>query len=70
MLNADQAVAELMRQIRGALGERLAGLYLHGSMACGDFDPACSDLDLLAVLASDLTETEFQRLRRMHEGFV
>jgi predicted nucleotidyltransferase len=70
MLNPDQAVAELKTLIRGTLGDRLVGLYLHGSMTCGDFDPACSDLDLLAVLPSDPTETECRRLRRMHEGFV
>ena len=70
MLNADQAVAELALQIREALGERLVGLYLHGSMTCGDYDTASSDLDLLAVLSSDPTEMDLQRLRRMHEGFV
>jgi predicted nucleotidyltransferase len=70
LLNADQAVAELTLQIRAAVGEKLVGLYLHGSMTCGDFDAGCSDLDLLAVLRSDLHQDEFQRLRRMHEGFI
>ena len=70
MLNAEPAVAELRLQIQKVFGERLVGLYLHGSMTTGDFDPGCSDLDLLAVLRSDPTEAEVLTLRSMHEGFV
>jgi streptomycin 3"-adenylyltransferase len=36
----------------------LVGVYLHGSLATGCFNPACSDLDLLAVLRRDLSPSE------------
>ena len=32
-----------------SLESNLIGLYLHGSLAMGCFNPACSDIDLLAV---------------------
>lgn len=35
--------------LRQALGANLAGVYLHGSLAMGCFNPARSDIDLLVV---------------------
>jgi streptomycin 3"-adenylyltransferase len=46
------AVAERLRE---ALDTDLVGLYLHGSATLGDYDPARSDIDLLAVCAAPLT---------------
>jgi hypothetical protein len=40
------AVTELLQ---GTLGNRLLGVYLHGSGALGDYVPGRSDVDLLAV---------------------
>ncbi|HEY2790177.1 MAG TPA: aminoglycoside adenylyltransferase domain-containing protein [Gaiellales bacterium] len=37
------------------LGTDLIGLYLHGSATLGDYDPARSDIDLLAVCEAPLT---------------
>jgi hypothetical protein len=48
------AVAETLR---ATLGGDLVGLYLHGSAALGDYHPARSDIDLLAVCASALRDT-------------
>lgn len=56
---------DVERQIN-LLGERLGktlagdlvGLYVHGSYATGDFDPANSDVDVLAVSRRGLTESE------------
>ena len=38
-----------------AAGLDLLGVYLHGSLALGCFDPRRSDLDLLVVLRKPLT---------------
>jgi predicted nucleotidyltransferase len=38
-------------QIRAILGEDLIGIYLHGSLAMGCFNPEHSDIDLLVVTA-------------------
>jgi hypothetical protein len=52
--------------IQSELGEKLVGLYAFGSLVTGDFNLNRSDLDLSAVLTSDLTDDEFARLQQMH----
>lgn len=42
--------------LSSALGDDLLGLYVHGSWVTGDFSPARSDLDLLAVLSLEPSE--------------
>ncbi|MBC7813538.1 MAG: DUF4111 domain-containing protein [Burkholderiales bacterium] len=61
---------DLLIQIRAILDDKLVGVYLTGSLVTGDFDADISDIDLLAAITSDLTETEFSALERMHSDFV
>jgi streptomycin 3"-adenylyltransferase len=42
-------VERLVVLLRAHVGDDLAGIYLHGSLSMGCFNPARSDLDLLAV---------------------
>jgi predicted nucleotidyltransferase len=56
----------LLARIQGALGAKLAGLYVVGSLVTGDFDFRSSDIDLIAVLVDDPTEAEVQALGAMH----
>lgn len=56
----------LLFGMQQALGANLVGLYLYGSLVTGDFDLMCSDIDLLAVTASDVDGQEFARLEAMH----
>ena len=63
-------LGQLLADIQAVLGKRLIGLYLYGSATAGDFDVEVSDIDLLAVVASDITETEFSKLKDMHNNFV
>ena len=56
----------LLFQMQQVLGANLVGLYLYGSLVTGDFDHDCSDIDLLAVTASDVNEQEFTGLQEMH----
>jgi hypothetical protein len=52
------AVNELVERLRdgvtAALGGRLVGLYLSGSLAAGDFDPSSSDVDFVAAVTEEL----------------
>jgi hypothetical protein len=48
--------------LRDTLGPDLIGLYLHGSAALGDYDPARSAIDVLAVCAAPLGAGERARL--------
>lgn len=50
---------------REAFGENLLGVYLHGSMAMGCFNPQKSDIDLLAVVHGEPTDDE--KLRFMQQ---
>jgi hypothetical protein len=60
-INLDNCSAELKTQIdrlvdgiRDRLGANLAGVYLTGSLAMGCYNPASSDVDLLAVVREPL----------------
>src|SRR5947209_7888797 len=66
----DQLISELHTSIKIALGERLRGFYLFGSLVGGDFNSKTSDIDLLAIVESDVTDDELHDLKAMHEDFV
>ena len=61
-------LALLLTSIQDVLGDQLVGLYLYGSLSSGDFDPASSDVDFLAVTREAITggDPGFERLREMH----
>lgn len=60
----------ILAEMQTVLGEKLVGLYLYGSLVTGDFDFDASDIDLLAAIASDLEQAEFERLDKMHLDFI
>jgi hypothetical protein len=60
----------LLSSMQKILGQKLVGLYLYGSLVIGDFDPTISDIDLVAALASDLDDKEFEALHKMHVDFA
>ncbi len=66
----DELMSSLLSELQGVLGQKLAGLYLYGSLVTGDFDRERSDIDLVAVLSSDLGDTDLEQLHRMHDEFV
>ena len=49
---------EFVRSFQEYLGERLTGVYLHGSLAMGCFNPVSSDIDLLVVVENPLSLAE------------
>ncbi|HZQ38968.1 MAG TPA: aminoglycoside adenylyltransferase domain-containing protein [Dehalococcoidia bacterium] len=59
-------LARLLVELRETLGGQLAGVYLRGSLASGDFDPASSDVDVLVVTESKLGEAAIAALAAMH----
>jgi hypothetical protein len=66
----EEFVVRIRDAIREATGSGLAGLYLFGSLAVGDFDVAVSDIDLIAVLTSDPSDDLVTRLGRMHDALA
>jgi hypothetical protein len=59
-------LADLLAQMRPILGGDLIGLYLDGSLALGDFDPATSDVDFIAAIARPLSAAQSDALAAMH----
>jgi hypothetical protein len=55
-------LAELTRRLDEQLGERLAGAWLGGSGALGDFDATRSDIDVQAVATARLSRDQLERL--------
>jgi predicted nucleotidyltransferase len=63
---------ELVRGLGEVLGDELVGVYLHGSLALGCFNPALSDVDVLMVTRRplrsdrrDVLRTLFARVPRL-----
>jgi streptomycin 3"-adenylyltransferase len=55
-------INELITDLREQLGDRLIGVYLHGSLAMDCFNPTHSDIDLIVVTASALEDEIKRRL--------
>ena len=57
---------DLIAGVRAALGDNLVGVYVRGSLALGDFDPATSDVDFFAVTERPVNQVEFAALAALH----
>jgi hypothetical protein len=68
-----QAIHQLFTYLRSQLDTclpaNLAGLYVRGSLATGDFRPDSSDIDLLAVTYQRVSDEEFDCLSELHAAF-
>ncbi|HEY3290011.1 MAG TPA: aminoglycoside adenylyltransferase domain-containing protein [Anaerolineae bacterium] len=65
-LDINALLRELLAGVQAALGDALVGLYLHGSLAYGDFEPQRSDIDFLVVTKEALASDAIARLKAMH----
>lgn len=63
-LNA--VLQELMESMQSVLGNNFVAFYLQGSFAVGDFDDH-SDVDFIAVIKKDISESQLQALQVMHK---
>jgi predicted nucleotidyltransferase len=66
MAEPAEVLARLAAQLAEVFGDDLLSLALHGSFALGDFAPGRSDLDVLAVLATDPTTPTLAVLNDIH----
>jgi hypothetical protein len=60
----------LLANVQAALGDHFVGLYLHGSLASGDFDPDRSDIDFVVVTAGALPDTLIPTLEALHSRII
>jgi len=66
----EKLLSRLLYRMQQILDKNLIGLYLYGSLVTGDFDVQISDIDLLAITSSDIDDTEFEQLRKMHSDLA
>ena len=66
----DAVLEKTLAGVQAILGERLVGMYLHGSLACGDFAPQRSDIDFLVVTTGELPDETLPALAEMHARLV
>ncbi len=64
--DVNAALSATLAGIQAALGDQLIGVYLHGSLANGDFNPRASDIDLLAATRDKLPAHLLPELASMH----
>lgn len=73
-ISAPQEVTDLLAEtvdgFRGRLGERLVGVYLHGSLAMGCFNPAASDVDALVIVKGPVPTVQREDIARFMLGLV
>jgi predicted nucleotidyltransferase len=60
----------LLTRIQPILGAQFVGMYVHGSLAAGDFDPTRSDVDWLVVTADKLADDTLVALEAMHAAIT
>ncbi len=58
-------VEDLCGNLCGQLGSNLVGLYLHGSLALGSFNPLRSDLDILGLVENTIEPAQRRALGRL-----
>jgi predicted nucleotidyltransferase len=65
-------IARLLGRLRDGLVARggLAGIYLYGSLATGDFSPARSDIDLVVMVNGELDQAAVGELRELHAALA
>lgn len=56
----------LLEEVRAVLSEQFVGLYVHGSLASGGFQPGRSDVDSLVITAGVLRDETISALEAMH----
>jgi len=67
--DVNAALSDLLEGVRAILGDHFRALYLSGSLALGDFVPERSDIDIVVVTDTALSDDLLFALREMHARF-
>lgn len=60
----------LLLRIQKVLDDDFVGMYVHGSLASGDFEPERSDVDFLVVTRTELSRSRMDELKAMHAAIT
>lgn len=64
--DVNDILSTLTARLTSVLGGNLTGVYVGGSLAFGDFDPASSDIDLLVVTEQPVSGAQLNELAAVH----
>jgi hypothetical protein len=62
----DSIINIVLGKVRVILGDEFVGMFLHGSLAIGDFSYESSDIDYVVVTRNAVSEKQFIALQDMH----
>jgi predicted nucleotidyltransferase len=68
-IDVNQVLHHFFLKIQVVLGSRFIGMYLYGSLACGDFNHDNSDIDIIVVYKDEIDDERFSMLKDMHAEF-
>lgn len=68
-IDVNQVLHHFFLKIQVILGSRFIGMYLYGSLACGDFNHDSSDIDIIVVCKGEIDNDHFSMLTNMHDEF-
>ncbi|ACS99582.1 DNA polymerase beta domain protein region [Paenibacillus sp. JDR-2] len=63
-MDADAFLQKAVSTFEAILSDNLTGIYLHGSLAMGCFNPQKSDIDLILVVKNKLSKEELQLMTK------
>lgn len=63
-------VSLLLENSQEVLDDNLLALYLHGSLATGDFNEKSSDIDFIAILNKELSDEMIKKLEVAHQEIL
>lgn len=66
----NEILREFSARLFAILGNKVVGIYLHGSLAIGDFDETDSDVDFIVVIDDELTAAQVDEVKQMHAGIL
>lgn len=64
--DVEQLLADFVTGLTELLGDELVGIYLHGSLALGAFNPEPSDVDFLVATEPELSAEQVEALAALH----
>lgn len=68
--NVNNLLREILLNVQVILEDYFVGMYLHGSLAIGDFDPNRSDIDYLVVTTDIIPNDKILELETLHENIL
>ena len=58
------------KRLKLVFNKQLTGIYIHGSLAAGGFNPKSSDIDFLIISSNEIHRQLLSDLQRMHKRII